>query len=153
VGYPLAIGLVSGLFQIPVLIGVKVLSVVCAITFLGIYKQFYGFEGLTIASILLSSLFVELYFSVLSGGLFTVLLAVWVILLNSAFSKRFSTFKILGISVIAAAIFSTRYVGIVVLPLLGLLVLYNPVDHQFALNKKVLNFFRTILFRSHQPSR
>ena len=141
VGYPLAIGLVAGLFQIPVLLGVKVLSVLCAIIFLGLFKQFYGFEGLTIASILLSSLFLELYFSVLSGGLFTILLAVWVILLNSAFSRRFSTFKILGISVIAAAIFSTRYVGIVVLPILGLLVLYNPVDKQIALNKKFLIAF------------
>lgn len=136
VGYPIAVAIISGLFQIPVLIGAKALSVFCASGLAWLFFRMYGYDGFTLSAILLTALVIELYFSVLSGGLFTLLLVLWAFLLAEALNKDFSWYQVVGIGIIGGFLFITRYVGIVVFPVLGLLTIYNPVKHQLSFNIK-----------------
>ncbi len=136
VGYPVVIALVAGLFQIPVLFGAKAASILCAIGLAVLFHRLYGFQGLTITVILLTSLFLELYFSVLSGGVFTFLLVFWVWLMSDGFNKGFTWFRIVIIAFVGAILFTTRYVGIVVLPVLGILTFYNPTKLKLEFNQK-----------------
>jgi hypothetical protein len=140
-GYPLAIATLSGLTQLPVLIGAKLLAIICGCLIAVLFYRLYGQEGVAPAALLITSLCLELAFSVLSGMLFTALLVGWVYALHNGFAYGFSWLRVGGVALIGGAIFATRYVGIVVLPVLAILAVYHPSMRQFHWDLKRLILF------------
>lgn len=143
IGYPLAIALVSWLSQLPVAISAKLLAVGCGGFVFSLFYGLYGLPGLALSTLLLTSLCLELYFSVLSGSLFTTLLVAWVYLLNKSFTASFSWYSIAGTALVGASIFATRYVGVVILPVLAVLVVYNPALQKIRFNTKQASLLMT----------
>lgn len=143
IGFSVLIAVVSKLFQVPVYWGAKLLNLLVFMVFQFIFYKFYKNDSVYLSLIFFFSLFFEVAFSTMSDFSFMVFLALLIFSLHRTFLYNVKDKYLILLVFSGCAMFVTRYVGIVVLPILFLFLFFNPYNRKFGLNKYLI--FPTIL--------